>query len=75
MWLLYVSLLQCGIIYVHFQMKLKPASKKQTIGMHGPGKLAKQSSGSQGTQASPYLVPYKMLSLLSPANLEKLSAL
>lgn len=31
-------------------MKLKPASKKQTIGMHGPGKLAKQSSGSQGTQ-------------------------
>ncbi|XP_058210960.1 uncharacterized protein LOC131323272 isoform X1 [Rhododendron vialii] len=36
-------------------LKLKPASKKQTIAMHEPGKLAKQSSGSQGTQASPYL--------------------
>ncbi|KAL7170051.1 hypothetical protein ACSBR2_034992 [Camellia fascicularis] len=32
-------------------LRSKPPSKKQTIGMHGPGKLIKQSSGSsQGTQ-------------------------
>ncbi|CAL5351085.1 unnamed protein product [Camellia sinensis] len=32
-------------------LKSKPPSKKQTIGIHGPGKLIKQSSGSsQGTQ-------------------------
>ncbi|KAI7997090.1 hypothetical protein LOK49_LG10G01817 [Camellia lanceoleosa] len=32
-------------------LKSKPPSKKQTIGVHGPGKLTKQGSGSsQGTQ-------------------------